>query len=45
VDPVIAGRELLVGGAGGRAVTTAVAADVAEAEPPAFVAVTTTRSV
>jgi hypothetical protein len=45
VDPVIAGSEELVGGAGAGAVITALAAEVAEAVPPAFVALTTTRSV
>src|SRR6185295_12118152 len=41
--PVIAGSAVFVGAAS--AVTTAVCADVAEAEPTALVAVTTTRSV
>jgi hypothetical protein len=48
LEPEIAGRDVFAGadvGAGAGATTTAVAADDAAAEPPALVAVTTTRIV
>ena len=43
--PEIVGAAVLVGTAGGGPLTTAVAAEVAEALPPPFVAVTTTSTV
>jgi hypothetical protein len=45
VEPLTVGTAELDGGDGGAAVTTAVAAELADADPPAFVAVTTERTV
>ncbi len=45
VDPVIVGGELFVGGAGGGATTSGLAAEVADALPLALLAPTATRSV